>query len=318
MTTTALPGVAGAGAEPYRHAAVFYAGPADFLDKTVPFIEAGIAAGEPTFVVVSAEKIEALRGRLGGYADGVEFADMSDVGANPARIIPAWQDFVDAHPGKAVRGIGEPISAERSSAALAECQHHERLLNPALEASSLFLVCPYDTDALPADVIAEARRSHPLVHGAGPLQPSADYDAVAAATGLLDEPLPEPEVTPEVLAFEQSTLPELRRLVRHHAELSGLGEDRVADLTLAVGELATNTIRHGGGRGTLRLWREDNSLVCEIEDGGQIDDPLLDRRRPAPGQLGGWGLWIANQACDLLQLRSLGARTVARLHMQLG
>ena len=40
----------------------------------------------------------------------VAFADMANVGANPARIIPAWSDFVASHSGsgRPLRGIGEP------------------------------------------------------------------------------------------------------------------------------------------------------------------------------------------------------------------
>ena len=58
---------------------------------------------------------------------------MAEIGANPACIIPAWRDFVDecAEAGRAIRGIGEPIWADRSPAELVECQRHESLLNLA-------------------------------------------------------------------------------------------------------------------------------------------------------------------------------------------
>jgi anti-sigma regulatory factor (Ser/Thr protein kinase) len=302
----------------YRHAAVFYAGLDGFVAKTAPFIRAGVASKQPTLVVVPVEKIDALRRELGGDTAGVEFADMQDVGANPARIIPAWREFVEAHGERPTRGIGEPIFPERSPAELTECQHHERLLNPALEGSNLFLVCPYDTDALPRDVIAEARRSHPLVQDSDQPYPSDSYDHGASAAGLFDEPLPEPTAPVEELPFNLTGLPEVRGLLRRYAALSGLDQDRTGDLVLAAGELATNSVRHGGGRGTLRIWREDGRLICEISDRGRISDPLIDRRRPGQNQLGGWGLWIANQACDLMQLRSLADGTVARLHMQEG
>ena len=41
--------------------------------------------------------------------------------------------------------------------------------------------------------------------------------------------------------------------------------------------------------------------VCEVRDRGRFDDLLAGRRPPRPDQLGGWGLWIANHACDLVQ-----------------
>jgi anti-sigma regulatory factor (Ser/Thr protein kinase) len=83
---------------------------------------------------------------------------------------------------------------------------------------------------------------------------------------------------------------------------------------LAVHEIAANSIRHGGGRGTLRVWRDGGSLVCEIRDRGHIRDPLVGRTRPLPNATGGRGLWIANQICDLVQIRSTAAGTVVRVH----
>ena len=115
---------------------------------------------------------------------------MAELGANPARIIPAWQEFVDAHAdlGRPMRGIGEPIWAERSPTELVECQCHEALLNVAFAAAPDFhLICPYDTEQLDADVIAEAERSHPFVAGA----PSGAYRGDHAVPQFA-EPLPEP------------------------------------------------------------------------------------------------------------------------------
>ena len=58
------------------------------------FVREGGATGEPTLVVVGTRKIARLRDHLDGDAAGVHFADMGDVGSNPARIIPAWRRFV--------------------------------------------------------------------------------------------------------------------------------------------------------------------------------------------------------------------------------
>jgi anti-sigma regulatory factor (Ser/Thr protein kinase) len=86
---------------------------------------------------------------------------------------------------------------------------------------------------------------------------------------------------------------------------------------LAVNEVATNSIRHGGGVGAARVWRADGAIVCEIADAGRIEDPLVGRRRPDAGTIGGRGLWIANQLCELVQMRTFAAGTVVRLHMRL-
>ena len=67
---------------------------------------------------------------------------MEVIGRNPARIIPAWRRFVADHAtedGGGMRGIGEPIWAERALDELAECQLHEWLLNLAFAADSFRL-----------------------------------------------------------------------------------------------------------------------------------------------------------------------------------
>jgi anti-sigma regulatory factor (Ser/Thr protein kinase) len=82
-----------------------------------------------------------------------------------------------------------------------------------------------------------------------------------------------------------------------------------------VNEIASNSLLHGGGRGVLRVWRQGRRVVCEIRDRGRLDDPLADRDLPSPESTVGRGLWIANQLCDLVQIRSFPTGTVVRLHM---
>ena len=87
---------------------------------------------------------------------------------------------------------------------------------------------------------------------------------------------------------------------------------------LAAHEIATNSVRHGGGRGILRVWREAETVICDVRDSGRIAaQPLVGRVRPQLGATGGWGLWLANQLCDLVQLRELPEGSVVRLHQHL-
>ena len=305
----------------FRHEALLYAGEDGFVDATVPWIRDAVAEEEPILVVVGAAKIARLRLELGADAERVAFADMADVGANPARIIPAWRDFVDAHPGRRrrLRGIGEPISAQRRPAELAECQRHEALLNLAFaDADDFWLLCPYDVDALDPDVIAKAHHSHPTVVAGGVPRGSAAYESLETVAGPFAARLPAPPADADELAFAAGTLGALRRLVSRRARDAGLARERAEDLVLAVNEVATNSIRHGGGRGVLRIWTGDGALVCDIADAGRIADPLAGRRRPAGGEPGGHGLWLCNQICDLVQLRTFASGSVVRLHTRLG
>ena len=112
---------------------------------------------------------------------------MACVGANPARIIPAWREFVDRHSDdgqKAVRGIGEPIDQSQNSAELVESQIHEVLLNLAFPDDPAFSsLCPYDTAGLDGATIAEAHRSHPCVRDVTSGNASRGYEHPQPSVG---------------------------------------------------------------------------------------------------------------------------------------
>ena len=78
----------------FHHEALLYADQDAFLAGTVPFLEEGLFGGERMLVALGADRIAALMAALERRADCVRFADMAHVGANPARIIPVWRDFV--------------------------------------------------------------------------------------------------------------------------------------------------------------------------------------------------------------------------------
>jgi anti-sigma regulatory factor (Ser/Thr protein kinase) len=301
----------------FEHEALLYADQDEFVRGTVPFLEQGLRAGEPMLVAVGTDKIAAIVAALDRGADRVQFADMARLGANPARIISAWHDFVSPRDGDTpVRGIGEPIWAERSAAELVECQRHEALLNLAFATTPAFrLLCPYDTRALPAAVIDEARCSHPRVVRGDEERPSEAFRGLDAIARPFAVPMPEPPPDAESYGFDAGRSAFLREVVAAHATVAGLPPRRARDLAFAVNEVTTNSVRHGGGRGVLRMWTDDGAVLCEVRDAGHLEGPLAGRLRPT-GDSGGWGLWLANQLCDLVQPRSYPAGSAVRLHME--
>ena len=170
---------------------------------------------------------------------------------------------------------------------------------------------------LPGSVLDQARATHTVVADAAGQADSATYHRVPPQRALRGDPLPPPAETPVELPFTGGDLSSVRRLVRRHGAEAGLADARLDDVELAVDELASNSLLHGGGIGVLRVWSEDGSLVCEVTDEGVIADPLVGRRRPVLDRAGGRGLWIANQLCDLVQVRSGAAGTTVRLHVRL-
>jgi anti-sigma regulatory factor (Ser/Thr protein kinase) len=306
------------GTTAFRHEALLYTGLDDFVDAVGGFLRDGLDRDEPALVVVDARKIELLREAVDGALD-VTFADMAHVGSNPARIIPAWRDFVARHAstGRPFRGVGEPIWAERSPAELVECQRHESLLNVAFDdGPPWWLLCPYDTETLPPAVLAEAASSHPHLDDHGTHRPSAAY-RIEAGTDPFVGALAEPPVFATELWFGPGPLVAVRDFVQQRCRSMNLDEGRAADLMVVVSELASNSVLHGGGSGTVRLWEDDGALVCEVRDQGRVTDPLVGRVRPTVDRRDGRGLWLVHQLCDLVQIRSGDHGTVVRAHMRL-
>ena len=292
----------------FHHEALFYAGDAEFVDRCRAFVEDGLEHREAVLVMVGSRKLDLLRDALGERAHEVHFADMEVVGRNPARIIPAWARFVADHAGRGksggMRGIGEPIWADRKPDEMEECQLHESLINLAFAAADSFrLVCPYDTEALPGPVIAEARRSHPVVSREGMVEICGDYCGIEKVTERFAEPLSEPPADAEEHTVTLGGLREARNIVRERAFAAGLGA-RSDDFVLAVNEVLSNSLHHARADGELHIWEEPDGLVCEVRDSGHIVQPLIGREEPVIGQIGGHGVWLVNLVCDLVQVRS--------------
>jgi anti-sigma regulatory factor (Ser/Thr protein kinase) len=305
----------------FHHEAMFYAGDREFVERCRAFVEEGLDRDEPVLVMVGSRKLELLKQALGERAAEVEFADMEFVGRNPARIIPAWRRFVADHAGqgdgRGMRGIGEPIWADRGPAEMSECQLHESLINLAFAGADSFrLTCPYDTSALTEDVIAEARRSHPVISHEGAAEQCGDYCGIEKVAAKFSESLPEPRADAEDLRVTLDLLCAARAAVRRRAGAAGLGE-RVDDFVLAVNEVLSNSLHHAQDDGELRIWDEPDGLVCEVRDGGHIAQPLIGREEPAIGQIGGHGIWLVNLVCDLVQVRSSPDGSTIRMKMTL-
>jgi anti-sigma regulatory factor (Ser/Thr protein kinase) len=177
----------------------------------------------------------------------------------------------------------------------------------------LWLICPYDADNLPDDVLTEARRSHPVVvEDVAPTESSYAGHGHIATLFAADLSPANPRVP--VRDFQRGQLAAVRAEVESRAASAGLRSDQGQDLALAVHEVAVNSVEHGGGSGEIRVWEETGALVVEVRDAGQIADPLVGRQLPSWDDVGGRGLWLANQLCDLVQIRSRSTGTVVRIH----
>jgi anti-sigma regulatory factor (Ser/Thr protein kinase) len=133
----------------------------------------------------------------------------------------------------------------------------------------------------------------------------------------LERPLPTARGDMWEIPFAADDLFELRQLITGWATREAMNTESTDELVLAVHEIATNSIRHGGGVGMLRMWRTSRSLICEIQDSGHMADPQAGSMLPGTSPTEGRGMWIANQLCDEVEVRSGERGTQVRMHKHL-
>ncbi|MGV9214262.1 ATP-binding protein [Micromonospora sp. RB23] len=116
-------------------------------------------------------------------------------------------------------------------------------------------------------------------------------------------------------SFALTDLARVRREVEAVSRRCGLDQDDIEDWVTAVNELLINVIRHGGGRGSIRLIADDQ-LICEVTDRGRGFDTahyVPPVERPSLSGTGGMGLWVVGQMADYLVVDSGSAGTTIRI-----
>ncbi|MDX8149381.1 anti-sigma factor RsbA family regulatory protein [Lentzea sp. BCCO 10_0061] len=291
---------------PFAHEALFYRDEDAFLSGTARFVAEGVDRGEPVLVAVSEASIALLRARLGAAADQVHFIDMSEAGRNPGRIIPGVLMAFSASTQGRFRMVGEPMWPGRTELEYPACVQHEALINTAFEGRRGVILCPYDAAALPGHVLEDARRTHPVVIDGERRVASEWYTDPAGLADIYNVPLSPPPADAEEHPFTVGTLAHMRKVVSAYAHW--LRREQIEDLMLAVNELATNSILHASGRGVLRMWREGDTVVCEVSDEGTGFPPSFTG-------LSGFGIVMVNLLCDLVRTHTSHSGTTVRVYL---
>ena len=303
----------------FRHEALLYRGPVELGAMLLPIIRSAIDAGDSILVALDVDTAGRLRRALGDDSSLVTFVDMRDPRTESRADHPrvavvrreARCDRGDERSGLASRsGRAGARTSSRSASCTRRCS-----MSPSPADRRGVWCAPTTSCTCPRARSASAFDTHPLVPG---FPTSADPVRLTGVPQRFSTPLPEPAEPQQEVAFETAgSLARLRAVVMERALEAGLDRDRAGDLALAVSEVAANSVRYGGGGGALRIWLTPDALVCEVRDRGHIDDPLVGRSTPEPMADGQRGLWLVNQLCDLVQLRSLDEGVVVRLHAAL-
>lgn len=285
------------------HETAFYGSDEELLAVTVPFLQGGMEAGEPTIVALSGDHSDLVRRTLGdvkgltylgsgGYvrpASALQqlrqlVVDGVDAGAQRVRVIGDMP-----HPG-----VGVPWDW---------WSRYEATVNYALRDVPLWGLCPYDTRITPDYVLADAFATHPFVAMPdGRHMVNDRYEPPARFLAHRPAPAPDPfEARPPAVALIGPTAAQARHAVADLAQRSCLEPVTIENLVVGVSESVANANAHGRPPVEVRAWAVPDRMVVTVTDRGPgPDDPyvgLLPGRTTTEGT-GGLGLWITFQLCD--------------------
>lgn len=305
----------------FVHTAVFYHSEQEYVDLLATFLAEGLRNGESAWVALPPHKVGPVREALGAAAvldaaADVTWADVTELGRNPGRLLAAQLAYVERCGQQRVRLLAEPVWPGRPAVEYVGCMLHEALANIAFDGHDVLGLCPYDASRLGNSVLADARVAHPFLGHGESQRRSAEY-SIHAALDRGNEPLTTSPAAVTYTVSEASDLSKARQHSSRYGRLLGMSPDRIADLQLIVTELATNSLQHGGGTSRLALWEYNGHLICEARDSGFMADPLAGCRPPAKDKPSASGLFVVNALADLVRTHTTPTGTTIQAYLRL-
>ena len=300
------------------HSAFRYDSDDEYVATLVPHLSAALDQGDAAAVAVSRERAGLLRDALGDAAAGVTFLPDDEWYVRPGRTIAGWVRVLTTSAARGhrfTRLVGETRFGPSADHPL--WIRYEAAVNRALAGAAADLLCPYDTRARPADVLDAIDRTHPCLTDTKGVRPNPRFEDPEDVLRDVAEP---PVVTtgpPTVQLAVGSTVAGLRELVRNRSRADGwLRGQRLEELVLAISEVTTNGVRHGGRLRRLAIWVTDDAVTCEVaDDGGVPPAPLTGYLPPVAGVIGGMGLWLVRQVCDAVHIGAADGMTRVRFRV---
>jgi anti-sigma regulatory factor (Ser/Thr protein kinase) len=276
-----------------RHNALVYESKDAYLARAVPFLRAGIEAGEGAVVAHTRSGLAMMREALGPDAARVTFVDVSDAYTRPARTLAAYHEVYVAQLRKtpALRAVAD-VQFGSDPGEWDLWAGYEAVFNRSFGHLPAWVLCSYDANGTPDPIIERVWQTHPEV---------VDDDGWARSDRYEDPdhllrritPVTAPVAGLRSIPFGRD-VEELREQLVRELAADGPRDARSLDLLLAATEIADNAIHHGGGIQDVRVGHVQGRFVCEIVDrGAGFDDPAAGYLAPREGV--GAGLWVARQ-----------------------
>jgi anti-sigma regulatory factor (Ser/Thr protein kinase) len=293
----------------HRHAAVVVGSDRELFDAAIPWLQAGLAAGDLTVLSCGEETADLLRAELG--PDGAALVSDPRISMRGVRApdgVVALRRMLELATGTAsgrLRVLGAPEFGP-TRREWREAQRYESVVNRLMVGAPVEALCVYDRRTLPDDAAVSSLATHPHVLADGGV---ADNPAFRAPSRYVrDLPLPrEPmeEGEPVYAVLGAPALADLRHQLAAVLAARVPDRDQREDLHLAVSEIAANAFRHGTPPVSARVWASGDWIVCTVTDRGTGYRDVLGGFQPAHGDdlsRGGMGLWLARKLWDHVDL----------------
>lgn len=293
----------------FVHESCGYASDDEFVAVAVPFIRAGLEAGEAVLATTTAANLELLGRSLGPDANRIDVAESAHFGRRPPQRVAAFQRYWRDHaasPDDRVRILAEPVWQGWSEHEVNAWIKMESGLNVVLAEANVSMVCPYDTRILQPAISMSAHRTHPLLARPAGSAESTDYADPIEFAAECDRAFT-PASAPFGAAHAPNGTPDprsLRDFVATQARLHGLSDERADLLVFAVHELATYLSAQFSHPVETRMWPAMGTVECELRvAGGPVPEPYAGFDTPGFAAHNDDRLWIARQLCDMLEIR---------------
>jgi anti-sigma regulatory factor (Ser/Thr protein kinase) len=291
MRTGAASGHAG-----HFHEAGFYGSDAEFAALIVPFVEEGLAAGEPVIIGYDDRKSGLLRSWLSDPS-AVEFIADTGLYATPGRAIGTYRRLFEFHlamGAEQIRIAGD-VPHPGNGGRFEGWDRYECAVNTVWQDFPVWGLCLYDTATAPAAVLDVVERTHPrIVSPSGTRRPSSRYQPASVFQGLAVAPDPLERSAPLLELADGSPAGARDALVR-------VGRGRVPDaifndLLIGTSEVVNNALLHGRPPTVMRVWAAPDRIVVHVHDNGPGPaDPLAGLIPATAAEHSGVGLWLVHQ-----------------------
>jgi anti-sigma regulatory factor (Ser/Thr protein kinase) len=308
----------------HGHGAAVVASQDELLAVALPFLDAGLRAGDLVALTCPPDTVELICRELGEHAHAVESDPrMSLLGSRAPDALTMCRRYLEramASGSGRLRVVAE-VDFGSDPADWREGQRFESVYNRLLGAAPVSAVCLYDRRRLPSQVVESAGQTHPqLVQGTAWSASRRFQDPGSYVPSL---PLPREPVedgAPVFAVDDARTLAGLRHQLG--AVIASLVPDRdqQEDLHLAAAEIAANAFRHGVRPVSARVWADGNRVICVISDRGTSYSDPFSGFTPAHGldlSNGGMGLWLARKLWDHVDVLPSDAGLSVRLSIRL-